>query len=311
MSERQLVRIGTRGSPLARWQAEWVAAKLAADGHAVELVQIQTRGDVQTSGPVETIGGLGVFTKELQHTLLDDLIDIAVHSLKDLPTEPVSGLSLLAVPSRWPAGDVLISKNGATLDALPQGATVATGSLRRRAQLLNRRGDLRMAAIRGNVDTRIRKLHECNADALVLAEAGIVRLGLESVISERLSLEWMLPAVGQGALGIEGRSDDKRIRELLAPLDHFPTHQAVLAERALLAELRGGCLAPVGAFAHFDKQESLVLRAAVLSSDGGQRVQAEGRDSTGASTALGQRIARELISQGANALIEQSRTQAP
>lgn len=301
-------RVGTRGSPLARWQAEWVAARLREAGAEVSLVPVSTQGDRQQSGPVETIGGQGVFTKELQRALLDEQIDLAVHSLKDLPTDPAPGLDLAAVPERAPCGDVLICRAASSLAELLPGAVIGTGSLRRRSQLWHARRDLQMADVRGNVDTRLRKLHEGQYDALVLAEAGLLRLGLQRSVTQVLPKELMLPAVGQGALGIEIRSADEEVRGLLAPLDDRPTHQAVIAERAMLAALRGGCLAPVGAWARLESGQ-LRLSGVVLSGDGSRRVAAEAASNLDAATELGRRVADELLKQGAAELIAAARTE--
>jgi hydroxymethylbilane synthase len=246
------LRLGTRASPLARWQAEWVAAQLARHGVAVTLVPITTTGDRDQRGPVAQIGGQGLFTKEIQRAVLQHEADLAVHSLKDLPTEAVPGLVLAAVPPRAACGDVLVCRAASGLDTLPQGAVVGTGSIRRRAQLWHVRPDLQMRDIRGNVDTRLRKLSDGEFDALVLAEAGLTRLQLADRITQRLPRDVMLPAVGQGALGLECRADDAATQAALKLLDDPPSHACVLAERALLAALRAGCLAPVGAWARAD-----------------------------------------------------------
>lgn len=301
------LRLGTRGSALARWQAEWVAARLAAYGAAVSLVPITTQGDRQQAGPVEAIGGQGVFTKELQRALLDEQIDLAVHSLKDLPTDPVPGLELAAVPERAPCGDVLISRRAPSFADLPRGALIGTGSSRRRSQLWHARPDLRMADVRGNVDTRLRKLDEGEYDALVLAEAGLLRLGLAEQITQILPKELILPAVGQGALGIEIRAADHELRQTLAPLDHAETRQAVIAERAMLAALRGGCLAPVGAWGRLESGR-LRLSGVVLSVDGRRRIPAEASGEAASAAELGRRIAGELLTQGAAELIAAART---
>ena len=299
------LRLGTRSSPLARWQAEWVAARLMELGVTVELVPIATQGDVK-SGPLGQIGGMGLFTKELQRALLDQQIDLAVHSLKDLPTEPVAGLALAAVPERESTADVLLSTKAGSLDSLPGGARVGTGSLRRKAQLLHVRPDLVIEDIRGNVETRVRKLDEGQFDAIVLAEAGLKRLGLADRITQVLPRTSMLPAVGQGALGIETRSNDEATQRLVAPLDHVDTHQAVLAERTLLLSLRAGCLAPVGAFAEV-RGETLSLEAAVLSPDGKRRLYAGAATAANEAVYLGQIIAEELIAGGAATLIAAAR----
>jgi len=315
MSGSVRLRLGTRASALARWQADWVAAWLTGSGVEVELVPITTRGDQQQQGPLGSLGGQGLFTKELQRALLDDRIDLAVHSLKDLPTDEVPGLCLAAVPQRGPVGDVLVAREAADFQGLREGAVVGTGSLRRRAQLLHAREKLDVRDIRGNVDTRLRKLADGEYDAIVLAEAGLVRLGLDSQITQRLPASLMLPAVGQGALGVESRMDDESTRSALAALDDPATHAAITAERALLASLRGGCLAPIGAWAQLLDGARLSLAAAVLSADGQQRLLAEdevelaGSQLSGTSgelaTAvnLGHRVAENLLDRGAADLI--------
>ncbi len=297
------LRIGTRGSPLALWQANHVAGRLRplAAPRGVELVEIETEGDVR-SGPLAQIGGEGLFTKEIQRALLDGRVDVAVHSLKDLPTAPVPGLTLAAVPARGPTGDALVSRRHAGFDALPGGAVVATSSLRRRAQVLNRRPDLRLVDIRGNVETRLRKLDEQGLDALVLAQAGLERLGLGGQITEILDPSWMLPAVGQGALGLECRADDLPTRELLGRLDDAATRQAVLAERAFLRAMGGGCQVPMGAAAVVSGP-SLTLRAVVLRADGGARIDAELSGPAAGAEVLGARVARQLLDRGAANLL--------
>jgi hydroxymethylbilane synthase len=299
------LRLGTRASALARWQADWVAARLTERGVAVELVLITTQGDVKT-GPLGQIGGQGLFTKELQRALLENQIDLAVHSLKDLPTAPVEGLSIAAVPERESTADALLSSKADSLASLPQAARIGTGSLRRKAQLLHLRPDFLVEDIRGNVETRVRKLDEGQFDAIVLAEAGLKRLGLARRIASLIPQSVMLPAVGQGALAIEARTDDARTHRVLAPLDDFATHQGVLAERTLLFELRAGCLAPVGAFGRVAGGR-LVLDAVVLSAEGQRRLTASGAMETAAAVALGQQVAADLLQQGAANLIAASR----
>jgi len=305
MTSAVQVRLGTRASPLARWQANWVSRRLAELGADVKLVPIRTAGD-RLRGPIAAGSAVGVFTKELQHSLLDGRIDLAVHSLKDLPTERVEGLSLAAVPERAAVADALVSVRYASLEALPGAAVVGTGSLRRRAQLLCVRPDLAMKQVRGNVDTRLRKLSEGQYDALVLAEAGLVRLECEDTIRERLPTSIMLPAVGQGALGLETRGDDGPLRELLSGLDHPPTHAAVTAERAMLSALAGGCLAPIAAWGRVEDGR-LILSARVLSSDGRRRLDASVTGDPEDADELGRRAAEELLAQGAAELIRQAR----
>jgi hydroxymethylbilane synthase len=306
MIASRVLRLGTRASPLARWQADWVAGELRARGCQVTLVPLSTRGDQEPAPPLAAIGGQGVFTKELQRALLANEIDLAVHSLKDLPTDVVSGLELGAVPTRAASADVLVSHHATPLAGLPLGATVGTGSLRRRAQLWHVRPDLRLLDIRGNVDTRLRKLDSGEYDALVLAEAGLTRLGLAGRIIQVLSDDVMLPAIGQGALGIEIRSSDAELKQTLAALDDADTRASVTAERAMLAALRGGCLAPIGAKGEIVSGE-LWLRGAVLSPDGQRRVVAEGRGSSDDAAALGRQVAQDLLSQGAGELIAAGR----
>jgi hydroxymethylbilane synthase len=306
MGKTTTLRIGTRGSKLARRQADWVAEGLRSRGHSVEIVEITTRGDVDQTELIGDIGAPGVFTKEIQRAVLSGDVDVAVHSLKDLPTDSVAGLTLAAVPTRESAADVLISTIAASLDTLPKGARVGTGSLRRQAQLRHARPDFVVLAIRGNVDTRLRKLDEGQFDAIVLAEAGLKRLGLAHRISHVLPFDVMLPAVGQGALGIECREEDLPTRAALAALDDAATHVAVLAERALLARLRGGCLAPIGALGQM-MNRNLVLSAVVLSADGARRLHAEDSASIEEAEAVGERVADALLSQGAGALIAGSR----
>jgi hydroxymethylbilane synthase len=302
------LRIGTRGSPLARWQAEWVAAQLQQLGFEIELVPIVTAGDRQQA-PLDTVGGRGLFTKEIQRALLEGQIDLAVHSLKDLPTDEIPGLSLAAVPPRASIHDVLVCSRYASLEALPAGATVGTGSLRRRAQLLHVRPDLEMQDIRGNVDTRLRKLQQGDFDAVVLAEAGLQRLGLAQHIAEVLPTDIMLPAVGQGALGLESRADDTAVRQTVAPLNHAETHAAVRAERAMLAALEGGCLAPIAAWGRRE-DDRLWLTGRVVGADGRQRLEATSSTAAGDAVELGRDVAAALLAQGAGKLVQAARGEA-
>lgn len=299
------IRIGTRGSALAKWQAEWVSAQLQNLGVAVELVFIKTGGDGTTT-PITASGEQGLFTKEIQRALLDGRVDLAVHSLKDLPTDAVDGLVLAAVPTREQTQDALVSNGHDRLDDLPKQARVGTGSRRRQSQLLYARPDLEVLDIRGNVDTRLKKLDDGEYDAIILAAAGLKRLGLADRIRQQLPVDIMLPAIGQGALGLETRSDDDTTISIVRRLDDAQAHSGVLAERTMLATLRGGCLAPVGAHARF-ADDRLHLDGVVLSPDGTQRITAS-RDATPADAAsLGASVANELLEQGARDLIEQAR----
>jgi hydroxymethylbilane synthase len=308
VSEKPL-RIATRASRLARWQADHVAELLgrAAPARNVELVEVSTTGDLDRARALHEFGGVGVFTREVQRAVLDGRADLAVHSLKDLPTEPVQGLTLAAVPQRGPMFDLLVFPAGTEpagrLESLPDGARVGTGSLRRQAQLLHRRADLQMCEVRGNVETRLRKLDEGQFDALVLAEAGLSRLGL---LSGRTTLKLqpplMFPAVGQGALGIECRAADVELQSLLEQLTHRPTFRAVTAERSLLAELRAGCHAPLGVMTHQNKEE-LTLEAVLLSPDGRTRLHELASGPADDPASLGRQVADELRRQGADELI--------
>lgn len=299
------IRLGTRQSALATWQAEWVAGQLRALGCEVVMVPITTTGDVSTR-PLGEVGGQGLFTKEIQRALLDGRCDLAVHSLKDLPTEPVEGLRLTAVPPREEVGDALISAKCVDFAALPQGAIVGTGSIRRAAQLRRWRSDIEIRDIRGNLDTRLRKLDEGQYDAILLAVAGMKRLGLDGRISEILSLDRILPAVGQAALGLETRNDDPRVIEFVSKLNDEPSYAAVVAERTMLRELRGGCLAPVAALATVDG-ERLRLRASVFSLDGLTKLEADLEGPRTDPEELGKTAARLLQKQGASDLIASAR----
>jgi hydroxymethylbilane synthase len=288
---------------LALWQANHVADRLRplAAPRPVELVIIATAGDQVRDVPLAQIGGEGVFTKEIQRALLGGAVDVAVHSLKDLPTIPVEGLVLVAVPERGPTGDVFVSEKHRRFDDLPRGAVLATSSLRRRAMALHRRPDLRLTDIRGNVETRLRKLHDQGLDATILAEAGLLRLGLDAAITEILDPEWMLPAVGQGALGLECRAGDRDALALVGQLDHRPTRLAVLAERAMLRALGGGCQVPMGAVCRVGG-DALTLRGAVVRPDGTDRVEAEQCGPADDAEGIGRRVAEELLGRGAGKL---------
>ena len=299
------LRLGTRASSLAVWQAEWVAARLRELGIEVELVHITTHGDTRST-PIGSLGAQGIFTKEIQQALLDRKVDLAVHSLKDLPTEPIDGLVLAAVPPRESNCDVLVSPHAQNIDQLPAGARVGTGSARRRSQLLHQRSDLEVLEVRGNVETRLRKLDEGHYEALILAEAGLKRLGFAERIASAIPPQVMMPAVGQGALGLEARADDERTLACLASLKDTAAHAAVTAERSMLHKLRGGCLAPVGAWGRVE-DGVLVLDGVVLSNDGDRRVAARAAEPLDQAEALGARVAVDLLSQGASELIETAR----
>jgi hydroxymethylbilane synthase len=310
------IRIGTRGSKLARWQSDWVAAELRKLGVEVEIVEITTQGDVQQQGSVASLGIQGLFTKEIQAAVLQGRVDLAVHSLKDLPTQQVQGLTLAATPPREDPADALVTNKAETLADLPRGALVGTGSLRRRAQLLHLRPDLQVVGIRGNVDTRLRKLDEGEYDAIVLAAAGLERLGWGDRIKERLSPPRMLPAPGQGALGIECREDDHDVFGFVnRHLNHHPTRIAVNAERAVLAALHGGCSAPIATWGRVDGNR-VSIDALVADIDGRVVVRAARSAETIGTPehtvrvqveSLAREVADDLISQGAEALVEGAR----
>ncbi len=299
------LRLATRGSALARWQAEWTAQRLGQLGHECELVIVSTSGD-RFQGPIDANTPQGLFTREIQAAVLSGAADAAIHSLKDLPTQPAEGLALAAVPPRAATADALVSRRFTSIDGLPPGAVVGTGSVRRRAQLLAYRSDLAVTDLRGNVDTRLRKLDEGRYDAIILAAAGLDRLGLSDRIAQRLAVEIMLPAPGQGALGIEARADDQAVRAALAALDDGATRAATTAERAMLAAIGGGCLAPVAALAEVDGV-GLRLVARVISADGSPVVQAVVAGGVGEAEELGRRAAEELVAGGAADLIAQCR----
>jgi hydroxymethylbilane synthase len=302
------LRLGTRASALARWQADWVAGELRASGVEVELVPITTSGDVKR-GSIAEIGGQGLFTKEIQRALLEGRIDLAVHSLKDLPTEPVPGLHLAAVPPRAPIGDVLVCREPSTLGGLAQGAVVGTGSLRRRAQLLHARPDLQVQDLRGNVDTRLAKLDRGEYDAVILAEAGLRRLGFDERITHVLPESIMLPAVGQGALGLETRTDDRGTNDAVNRLNDRASQSAVVAERSMLAALKGGCLAPIAARGRAEATQ-LRLTGRVIAADGSRMLEAEQTATADAAEQLGRAVAEELLAAGAAELIAAARRSA-
>ncbi len=289
----------TRPSALARWQTQWVirALQAAHPGLVCREEVIVTHGDRVLDRPLPEIGGKGLFTQELEAALLGGRVDAAVHSLKDLPTEMPPGLTVGAVPARAEVRDALVAAQGYTLATLPEGAVVGTSSLRRAAQLLAVRPDLRIRPLRGNVDTRVRKALEGRYDAVVLAGAGLVRLGLTAHVSEWLPLEVMLPAPGQGALVVQCRADDAATLRLLAAIEHTPTRAATEAERAFLEALGGGCAVPVAAYAEALPDGRLRLRGFVGAADG--RGHWRGEAVGGAPRALGAALAEKAVAEGA------------
>lgn len=315
MPSQRVLRIGTRASKLARWQSDWTAAQLKAFGCAVEIVEIATRGDVEQQGSVAALGVQGVFTKEIQAALLAGEVDLAVHSMKDLPTEQVAGLTLAAAPPRENVADALVtSGNANSLASLPAGARVGTGSLRRRAQLLHLRPDVQVLGIRGNVDTRLRKLDAGEYDAIILAVAGLTRLGLAERIAERLEPPRMLPAPGQGALAIECRADDADALSAAAQFDDADCRLATTVERVILAALHGGCSAPVAAWGRIEDDrlavDSLVADAygrEVLRASGSGAIAKAKNAGIAVAERLGRIIADDLLAQGAARLIDAAR----
>ncbi len=299
------IRIGTRGSKLALWQAHHVKALLqkTAPECTIELIEVETSGDVIQDVPLVQLGGQGAFTKEIQKALQENRVDVAVHSLKDLPTFHVENLVLAAVPIRGPIGDAFISKKYPSFADLPEGTIVATSSLRRRAQIALRRPDLKLVDIRGNVDTRLRKLEEQDLDGIILAEAGLRRLGLDSEITEVLDSSWMYPAVGQGALGLEARADDEFTLSILDKLNDAETLQCVLAERAMLRGLGGGCEVPIGARTAI-QEEALTLCGIVVNPEGTIKVKDSLTGPREHPEDLGKRLAQQLMNRGARELLE-------
>ena len=298
------LRIGTRGSALALWQARRIAQALREiTGVEPEIVIIRTSGDKFQQTRFSQIGTKGVFIKELEDALLDERIDLAVHSMKDVPTEMPDGLTIAAIGKREDVRDALLSASGATLTSLPQGARIGTSSLRRQSQLLHARRDLRVLELRGNVDTRIEKLKRGDYDAIVLAKAGLDRLGLSGNISQVLPHDVSLPAAGQGAIGIEARTGDAATLHVLTALDHGETRSAVTAERAALAGLGGGCQVPIGAWGRIENGK-LLLDVAVLSPDGIHRMWERVSGPPEEAEGVGRRVAQKLRNGGATALLE-------
>jgi hydroxymethylbilane synthase len=315
MADHRPLRVGTRASALALWQTELVRTRLAEHGYATERVEVRTTGDVVQDVPLARIGGRAFFTKQLDDAILEGRIDIAVHSLKDLPTELPDGIVLGAVGFREDPRDALVARQGQRWATLPRGAAVATSSVRRRAQLLRARPDLRVLDLRGNVDTRLAKLDRAEDwSAILLAAAGLVRLGLEGRISERLSFDLMLPAPGQGALAATARADDPAAAAALQRALHdVATELAVSAERGFLRRLEGGCQVPVGAHAEVEREGGQVivrLRGRVVSLTGETTVEGTraGPVTTAADAdALGVALADQLLAEGAGEILRSIR----
>jgi len=297
--------IGTRGSKLAQWQAGWVAAKLTAQNAGLEIViqHITTKGDALPDAVLAKSGDKGLFTREIESALLGGQIHLAEHSKKDMHVESPRGLTIGAIPERGDARDVLLSRLCCGLDSLPAGARIGTSSLRRAAQLLAYRPDLQIVNLRGNVDTRLRKAATQEYDAIVLAAAGLLRLGHADLIIEYLPPEVMLPAVGQGALAVQAREDDADTLRLLAALDHAPTRAAVSAERAFSCALGGGCHVPIAAFAEIT-DHALRLRGLVADPESKHRVRGEMVGQIGEAESIGKALAVRVLAQGGREILE-------
>ncbi|TBN46394.1 hydroxymethylbilane synthase [Pseudomonas sp. BGI-2] len=304
MSSRE-IRIATRKSALALWQAEYVKTRLeeAHPGLLVTLVPMVSRGDKLLDSPLSKIGGKGLFVKELETALLENEADIAVHSMKDVPMDFPEGLGLFCICEREDPRDAFVSNTYASLDQLPQGSIVGTSSLRRQAQLLTRRPDLEIRFLRGNVNTRLAKLDAGEYDAIILAAAGLIRLGFEDRITSAISVDESLPAGGQGAVGIECRSADSEIHALLKPLHHQDTATRITAERSLNKHLNGGCQVPIACYAVLEG-EQIWLRGLVGDPSGGLLLSAEARAPRGDAEALGVQVAEDLLSQGADDILK-------
>jgi len=316
------INIGTRGSKLALWQAEWVKAEIQMidPGIDVRLIKIKTTGDMILDVPLAQVGGKGLFVKEIEEAILRNDVDIAVHSMKDVPTDFPAGLHLSAICEREDPRDAFVSQVQSSkskvqsIKDLPQGARIGTSSLRRSSQLLNMRPDLQITQLRGNLDTRLRKLDEGQFDAIILAAAGVKRLGLQNRITEILPFEVSLPAIGQGAIGIECRADDESINKIVGALNHKETSIAVRAERAFLRKLEGGCQVPIAAYARIEhraegkeqraQKDSLLVMDGLVGSVNGQRIikgHIEGNLNDYES--LGNRLAEDLLSRGAHEIL--------
>ncbi|MGI2853118.1 hydroxymethylbilane synthase [Shewanella algae] len=304
MSENR-IRIATRKSPLAMWQAEFVKAELERihPGLTVELLPMSTKGDIILDTPLAKVGGKGLFVKELEVAMLENQADIAVHSMKDVPVDFPEGLGLEVICEREDPRDAFVSNKYKCIDELPQGAVVGTSSLRRQCQLRAHRPDLIIKDLRGNVGTRLGKLDAGEYDAIILAAAGLIRLKLSERIASFISAEESLPANGQGAVGIECRTDDERVKALLAPLEHKETRYRVLAERAMNTRLEGGCQVPIGAYAEIQDQQ-LTLRGLVGNPDGSEVISGVVSGHQDEAVALGNALAEELLSKGAKTILD-------
>ena len=299
------LKIGTRGSKLALWQANWVKSALEAEDSSlsIELVIIKTKGDKILDVPLAKVGGKGLFVKEIEDALLNETIDLAVHSMKDMPGEIPKGLCIGAIPQREIPQDVLISRNKKHLSKLDPGAKIGTSSLRRKAQLLHARPDLVVLPLRGNLDTRLKKLKTENLDAIILAAAGVKRLGLESRITEYLDENIMLPAVGQGALCIEIRQHDPAVESIVKTLEHHQTRTIIMGERAFLNRLEGGCQVPIAAYGKIDKN-IFTICGLVATIDGRTLIKETLSGPIDSPEIIGVKLAERLVSMGAETIME-------
>lgn len=301
------IRIGTRGSALALWQTNHVA-KILEDrfGYETEIVKIKTTGDKILDSPLAKIGSKGLFVKEIEVALLEKRVDIAVHSAKDVPTEQPEGLIIAAFLEREDPRDALISKDGISLEELPPGTVIGTSSLRRRAQLLNFRPDLKLVDVRGNVDTRLRKMSQGQFDAIILAKAGLKRMGHENDITQVIDTSIMLPAVGQGSIAVECREDDEEMLSVLKEISHYETQVSVVAERALLRFLEGGCQVPIGAFGRVQNGK-LVLDGMIASLDGKTLIRGRREGNLEKAEEIGRELGSWLFDNGGKEILEEIR----
>ena len=305
------LRVGTRGSELALAQTRGVVTSLKQrhPGLEIEIETIRTQGDMVTDVPLSLMGDRGLFIKEIESALLDGTVDFAVHSMKDLPTELPTGLILAAVTERLDRRDMLIARKAGSLETLPRDGTLATGSLRRRSQVLAARPDLRIVELRGNITTRLRKFSQSRWDAMVLASAGLVRLGVAEHVFTPIPTDQMLPAVGQGALGLEARADDREVLQYLSDLDHHETSFQVEAERALLRRLQGGCQVPIGASCTL-LDHRLVLEAYIGTPDGRRHLRRKVEGSKEKPRELGESLARQMLREGGSEILDEVRSEA-
>jgi hydroxymethylbilane synthase len=301
------IKIGARVSPLAIWQAEWVKAQLIAKhpGLTVELVGVQTQGDKILDVALAKVGGKGLFVKEIENALLDNSVDIAVHSMKDVPTGLPDGLFIAAICEREDPRDAFVARNVKSFAELPQGAVVGTSSLRRQTQILSRRPDLKIISLRGNVGTRLKKMEEKGMDAIILAAAGLIRMEQKSFITEYMSVADSLPAVAQGAVGVEARIGDKRVLDLIGFLDHPTTRIVVETERAFLTHLEGGCQVPIAGHATIDGG-TVTIEGLVGALDGSVIHRKTKTGSAGKHAELGIALAEELLQGGAGAILKEA-----